>query len=62
MPRLSDWLEPEGLMILSGITVEDVEELVSMLEGLPRPMRLLRYHTAGEWAALLAKSPAESER
>ncbi len=60
--RLSDWLEPEGYMILSGITVEDVEELVSMLEGLPRPMRLVRYHTAGEWAALLAKSPAESER
>jgi ribosomal protein L11 methyltransferase len=62
MSRLSDWLEPEGHMILSGITVEDVEELVSMLEGLPHPMRLVRYHTAGEWAALLAKSPAEPGR
>jgi ribosomal protein L11 methyltransferase len=62
MSRLSGWLEPGGSMILSGITVDDVEELVSKLDGLPRPMRLVRYHTAGEWAALLATSPADSKR
>ena len=62
MSRLSGWLEPGGYMILSGITVDDVEELASKLEGLPDPMRLVRYHTAGGWAALLAMSPAESER
>ncbi len=58
MPRLASWLEPQGYMILSGVTVEDIEELASMLNGLPHPVRLVRYHTAGEWAALLARSTA----
>jgi ribosomal protein L11 methyltransferase len=62
MSRLSSWLEPGGHMILSGITVDDIEELVSNLEGLPRPMRLVRYDTAGDWAALLAMSRADSKR
>jgi ribosomal protein L11 methyltransferase len=59
MSRLSGWLVPGGYMILSGITVDDVEELASRLEGLPQPMQLVRYHTAGDWAALLAMSPAD---
>jgi ribosomal protein L11 methyltransferase len=62
MSRLSRWLEPGGHMILSGITVDDVEELVSNLERLPRPMRLVRYDTAGDWAALLAMSGTDSKR
>lgn len=61
VPRLSRWLEPGGNMILSGILVEDVDEMVSMLASAAQPLRVVRYHTAGGWAALRARSPARSE-
>jgi ribosomal protein L11 methyltransferase len=53
LPRLSAWLKPRGSLILSGLTVDDMAEL---LESLPVPMKLLRYYTAGDWAAVLARS------
>ena len=62
LPRLAKCLAPGGHMILSGITLEDVEELTTMLERLPRPLRIVRYHTAGDWAALLATSSAGPTR
>ena len=58
IPRLATWLEPGGHLILSGITVEDIEDLADILAGLPRPMPILRQYTAGTWAALLARSSA----
>lgn len=58
LPRLSRWLEPGGDMILSGILTEDLDEMASILESDTHSMRVMRYHTAGEWAALLAQSPA----
>ena len=60
--RLGGWLAPQGLMILSGMTVHDVDEFAGLLEALPQHIKLIRYHTAGEWAALLAQSPAQPER
>jgi len=56
--RLAAWLEPGGRLILSGITVEDIEDMADILAGLPRPMPILRNYTAGTWAALLARSSA----
>jgi ribosomal protein L11 methyltransferase len=52
--RLTKWVEPEGRLILSGLLVDEVETLIHHLS--PR-MRVLRYHTAGEWAALVAQPP-----
>ena len=53
LPRLSTWLQPRGSLILSGLTVDDMEELV---ESFPASMRPRRYYTAGDWAAVLAQS------
>jgi ribosomal protein L11 methylase PrmA len=52
--RLTKWVEPEGRLILSGLLVDEIETLIHHLS--PR-MRVLRYHTAGEWAALVAQPP-----
>jgi ribosomal protein L11 methyltransferase len=50
LPRISNWVSPNGKMILSGLLQDQVDSIV---DELPHGFVLVENRTAGEWAALL---------
>jgi ribosomal protein L11 methyltransferase len=47
--RITSWVRPDGVLIVSGLLVDQID---SVVDALPLSFRLSSKRTAGEWAAL----------
>jgi ribosomal protein L11 methyltransferase len=57
LSRLTSWVQPNGILILSGLLVEQVE---AVIDKLPAHFCLSHQRTAGEWAALSTQSKSHA--